>query len=196
MSHPEEFGAGGPCAEKFGLPRDRLNFVRRECGGCHRQFKVRLTELDGLMALRRMASQVTHENGHEASCLDVERRCPYCGVTGQDDDWFTAEQRAFIDKRAESLNQEIRYEILAQCERSLSANPYLTFLPVRPTRSDAELKAEPDDMRVLPLLCCGEEVKISENWPGPLFCFYCGCEHELFEPLVRLRVQAAIDKPA
>src|SRR4051812_14170781 len=107
MSRLEEFGAGGPRAEKLALPRDRLNFVRRECRECHRQFKVRLTELDGLMALRRMASHVPHENGHEASSLEVARRCPYCGVTGQDDDWFTAEQRAFLDKRAESLGQEL-----------------------------------------------------------------------------------------
>ncbi|MFN7134104.1 MAG: hypothetical protein ACK4N5_18645, partial [Myxococcales bacterium] len=186
--HRDTFGAGGPRAELLKLPIDRLGFVRRECGSCHRQFKVRETELDGEVVFNRVAGQVEHCNEHESGCSEGLRTCPYCGARGGDDAWFTAEQRAWLDKRAETFGEELRFEQLSHVERTLSQNPYPTFLAVRPQPSATQLRAEPDDMRVVPMLCCGDSVKISESWVGPLNCFYCGCEHEYGEVLVRQRL--------
>ncbi|MBI5546696.1 MAG: hypothetical protein HY901_22665 [Deltaproteobacteria bacterium] len=185
---PPLFGAGGPWAESVALPRDVLGYVRRECPECHRLFKVKGTPLEGMLVFARLASQVTHANREEADWPEVVRFCPYCGFAATDERWFTAEQRAFLDKRGEVLEQELRFEQLAHVERTLSVNPGPTFLPVRPERLAATLAAEPNDMRVLPLFCCHEEIKVSEGWLGAVRCFFCGTEHELGAALLRDRL--------
>ncbi len=190
MTDAGKFGAGGPWAELLKLPADRMGFVRRECARCHRQFKVRETALDGEEIFNRLNGQVSHCNEHEgAACAEsVLRSCPYCGEQAADGGWFTAEQRAWLDKRAQTFSEELRFEQLSHVERTLSANPHPTFLAVRPKPSSASLRPEPDDMRLVPMLCCGESVKVAESWVGPLTCFYCGCEHEYAEALVRQRL--------
>jgi hypothetical protein len=183
-----DFGAGGPWAEALTLPKDRLGFVRHECEGCHRTFKIRAARMDGLAIFRRVAGQVAHVNDHEVSGESPTRHCPYCGRQGSEESWFTEEQRTWIDQRAETFSLELRYEVLAYVERSLAANPAPTYLPVRPEQSEATLKPEPDDMRVVPLLCCRDEVKVGEGWPGPVYCYFCGTQHELGVELMRERL--------
>jgi len=183
-----EFGAGGPWAERLALAIDRQGFLRRECPSCHRLFKVRATGLEGRAALRRLLAPVSCENLHEAAWPPASRHCPYCGGAAGDDQWFTAEQRAFLDERGQTLGQEVRYEQLAHVLRTLAQNPGPTFLPVRPERCERRPPAEPDDMRLVSLFCCGEELKISETWQGPVRCFLCGTEHEFGVALVRQRL--------
>lgn len=143
--------------------------------------------------LQRMAARLAHANREEAQWPLERRTCPYCGAEADDDAWFTAEQRAFLDDRAQSLGLEVRYEQLAHVERTLPSNPSPTFLPVRPAPRDQALRAEPDDMRVVPLLCCREELKVSESWLGTVRCFYCGLEHELGASLWRERLKRLLD---
>ena len=183
------FGAGGPKNERVELPSDPSGFVRRECPGCHRTFKVRASRLDQGLVLQRVVGKVSHENAHEALCALEQRCCPYCGAGALDDAWFTAEQRAWLDKRAETLLLEVRYEQLAHVERTLADNPSPTFLPVRPEMPDCTLRPERNDMRLVPLLCCGEELKVSESWLGPVRCFFCGREHELGATVIRQRLE-------
>lgn len=143
--------------------------------------------------LQRMAARLAHANREEAQWPLERRTCPYCGAEADDDAWFTAEQRAFLDDRAQSLGLEVRYEQLAHVERTLPSNPSPTFLPVRPAPRDQALRAEPDDMRVVPLLYCREELKVSESWLGTVRCFYCGLEHELGASLWRERLKRLLD---
>jgi len=185
---PFVFGSGAPWAESVALPTDSRGFLRRECPTCHRLFKVRGTKLEGHLVFKRLSARVAHANPHEADWPEGVRHCPYCGVTAPDDRWFTAEQRAFLDKRAETFGREIRYEQLAQIERTLAVNPRPTFVAVRPERSCARLSAEPDDMRAVPLFCCREEIKVLESWLGAVRCFLCGTEHELGAALLRERL--------
>lgn len=182
------FGSGGPWAESLALPMDSGGFVRRECPTCHRLFKVRGTHLEGRLVLLRLSSLVAHANRHESDWPEAVRHCPYCGAQATDERWFTAEQRAFLDGRAETFGQELRYEQLMHVERTLADNPNPTFLPVRPERGAAALPAEPEDMRRVPLLCCREELKICEGWTGPVRCYFCGTEHELGAALIRDRL--------
>lgn len=182
MLGSEEFGAGGPQVERVELPLDRQGFLRRECRKCKLPFKVRGTRLDGLLVLRHLAREVPHQNDHEASWLDVTRFCPYCATPACDDAWLTFGQREFLDARAESYGQELRYEILSHVRRTLSANPYHTFVAVKPSRGKRELAAEPDDLYAVPLLCCSERIKVVDTWAGPITCFYCGLAHALVSP--------------
>ncbi|MGC4114346.1 MAG: hypothetical protein QM765_06975 [Myxococcales bacterium] len=182
------FGAGGPWTERLMLAIDRQGFQRRECPSCHRVFKVRATGMEAQLALKRLLAPVECENLHETDWPALARHCPYCGGAASDDQWFTAEQRAFLDKRGQTLGEELRYEQLAHVLRTLAANPGPTYLPVRPKRIDASPPAEPDDMRVVTLFCCGEELKVADSWQGSVRCFLCGTEHEFGGALVRERL--------
>lgn len=182
------FEARAAQAETMTLPRDSLGFVRRECPACHRPFKILGTNLEGQLVFERLSAYVAHANPHEADWPEGMRTCPYCSTAATDDQWFTAEQRAFLDRRAEVFGLEIRFEQLAHVERTLAVNPWPTYLPVRPGKPDPELRAEPDDMRLVPLLCCREEIKIAESWTGSVWCFFCGTEHDLGSGLIRDRL--------
>lgn len=186
------FGAGGPWAEALCLPLDPSGFVRRECSACHRPFKVRGTALEGALVWLRVAGRVAHQNAHEARWPLAVRTCPYCGIKATDDAWFTAEQRSFLDRRADTLGQELLFEMLSHPGRTLSDNPGPTFLPVRPERTFRTLPPEPDDLAQVPMVCCLVEVKVAESWPGPLRCFYCGLEHQSDEAVVRVRLERAL----
>jgi hypothetical protein len=188
-----EFGAGGPRNESLVLPADISGFVRRECPTCHRLFKVRAAHLGGLV-LARVLGKITHQNGHELEVKGSTRHCPYCGARAGEEAWFTAEQRNWLDKRAETFALELRYEQLAHVERTLGVNPNPTFLPVRPAMPECRLRPEADDMRAVPLLCCGEEVKLSESWPGPVHCFLCGTEHEMGAAVIRQRMPRLLEQ--
>ncbi len=160
------------------LPVDRAGFLRKECSTCRRQFKLRRSDADAALFLRRIARALPHANGHEiASPLPI-RACPYCGHRGDGDEWWTDEQRLFVTKIAGALAQEVRFEQLRHVERTLGQNPFLTFLPVAPAPFQSRLRPEEDDMRVLPLVCCTEEVKIRESWSGTIHCPFCGIEHD------------------
>jgi len=186
--HREIFGAGGPWAEALTLAVDRQGFLRRECPSCHRLFKVRATLLEGRLGLRRLLAPSACQNLYEADWPLGSRHCPYCGGAASDDQWFTAEQRAFLDDRGATLVQEVRYEQLAQALRTLAHDSSPTALPSRPERSQKHAPAEPDDMRLVSLFCCGEELKISESWQGSVRCFLCGTEHEFGQGLIRDRL--------
>lgn len=188
-----EFGAGGPRNELLTLPADASGFVRRECPSCYRLFKVQAAYI-GSLVLERVLGKVSHQNGDELKASALTRHCPYCGARATEECWFTAEQRNWLDKRAETFGLELRYEQLAHVERTLAVNPSPTFLPVRPALPDCRLRPEPDDMRAVPLLCCGEEIKLSENWLGPVRCFLCGTEHEMGAAVIRQRLPRLLEQ--
>lgn len=164
------------------LPVDRRGFLRKECGSCRRQFKLRHTEADTTLFLRRVSKGLPHANEHEIAIASAPRSCPYCGHRADADAWWTEEHRLCLSKIAASLSEEIRFEQLRYVERTLGQNPYLTFLPVAPAPFHSSMRAEPDDMRVVPLVCCGEEVKVRDTWTGSIHCPYCGIEHETEPP--------------
>lgn len=168
-----------PLEEQVRLPVDRRGFLRRECASCHRQFKLRWSEQDAVLALRRLGRELPHVNADEIASLSARRICPYCGAAAEPDEFWTEEQRLFLSRRAMALAEAIRFEQLRHVERTLSQNPYLTFLPVPPGPFLHGLRPEPDDMRVVPLVCCGEDVKVRDSWQGTVRCPFCGAEHEL-----------------
>lgn len=164
--------------EEVELPVDTRGFLRKECGICHRQFKLRRMGLDGALFLRRVARALPHGNEHEISSPLPLRSCPYCGRRADGDDWWTDEQRLFFTRISTSLAERVRFEQLRHVELTLGQNPYLTFLPVAPAPMLAQLRPEVDDMRLVPMVCCGEEIKIRESWTGTIRCPFCATEHE------------------
>lgn len=165
--------------EQLKLPLDRRGFLRRECASCHRQFKLRWSEQDAVLVMRRLGAELPHVNEHEVRPLLAHRTCPYCGTVADADAWWTEEQRLFLSRRAAALGAEIRFEQLRHVERTLGQNPNPTFVPVPPAPTRAVVRPEPDDMRVVPMVCCGEDVKVRDSWAGAVHCPYCGTEHAI-----------------
>lgn len=165
--------------ESFSLPADRAGFVRRECGSCHRIFKVRAGERDAGAVQRSFAGRLAHANGEELLHAPVTRHCPYCKVSAPDEAWFTSAQREHVEKRADHFQREIRFQQLSQPRRQLDDNPFLTFLPVAPPPFDAELNDSGEAPRPFPLVCCKEELRLQSSWSGSVTCFFCGTEHEI-----------------
>ena len=58
-----------------------------------------------------------------------------------------------------------------------SQNPRPTFIAVAPEPLPEPLPPEPEDLRVILLVCCGEDVKAQWDWDGALYCPRCGAHH-------------------
>ena len=159
------------------LPQDASGFVRRECPQCNRAFKTRPSRHDASVLQRRLASLFPFENAHESFDEVPDGSCLYCGHRAPVDEWLTFQQQVHLESLARAWANHVRYEQLAYVSRTLSLNPRPTFVTVEPEALPGPMPPEPDDMRVIPLLCCGEEVKALWDWEGPLFCPRCGTHH-------------------
>ncbi|MGA9526135.1 MAG: hypothetical protein WBV82_32045 [Myxococcaceae bacterium] len=178
-------------ADRVGLPSDGLGFVRRECPHCHRQFKVRNGPNDGGTVHRQLNRYLLLANHEELHRGQEELYCVYCGRAALSDDWCTPQQRAWIEKLADVLAKEIRFEQLAWPSRTLRDNPAPTYVPVPPSDRLPEMRREPDDMRRASFICCVEEVKVESHWTQPVYCPSCGAEHQNGSRHIRLEVMLA-----
>jgi hypothetical protein len=163
--------------QRISLPVDSQGFVRRECPHCRRQFKVRGGPTDGATVQRYLGRHLLFENHHEIARDDCELYCVYCGKSAPTDEWCTPQQRAWMEKVADVLSKEIRYETLQAPMRNLSLNPGVTFVAVPPAERLPEMRVESDDLRRGSFFCCVEDVKIETHWVQPSFCPGCGSEH-------------------
>jgi hypothetical protein len=181
--------SGRGATTQLALASDASGFVRRECPRCRREFKTRPCESDALVLQRRLSSLFPFENEHEGFCPVPDRSCLYCGHRASAEEWLTEEQRAHVEGLARAWANHVRYEQLALVSRTLAQNPRPTFIAVAPAELPGPMPAEPDDMRALPMLCCGEEAKALWDWDEPLFCPRCGARHGGVAGLQRVELQ-------
>jgi hypothetical protein len=166
-----------PVEASVELPRDASGFVRRECPQCRRAFKTRPSHQDARILQRRLASLFPFENAHESFDEVPEWSCPYCGHRAPGDEWLTEAQQEHLEALGRAWANHVRYEQLAYVHRTLPDNPRPTFVTMEPEALPGPMPPEPDDLRVLSLVCCGEEVKALWDWEGPLYCPRCGVWH-------------------
>lgn len=162
------------------LPEDPLGFVRRECSACHRQWKTKAWGSDAAAIHRRLARHLHHENPDELFATLVAegtRACPYCGHTATAESFFTAQQRSHIEHVANAYGNLVRHELLMQVHRTLSHNPYPTFVPMKPEAPPPPLRDDQDDLRAVHFVCCGEDTRVERYWRRNLHCSRCGIEH-------------------
>lgn len=164
--------------QRLSLPQDSHGFVRRECPSCHRQFKSKSGPTDGATFQRFLGQYVLFENGHEIELDDIIFYCVYCGHGASSDEWCTPQQRAWMEKVADVLAREIRYEQMAYPWRTLGDNPQPTFVAVPPPDRLPEMRYEPDDLIRTSFFCCVEDVKVDASWIQPVYCPRCGSEHQ------------------
>lgn len=159
------------------LPEDGSGFVRRQCPRCQRIFKTRSSRFDARALQRRLASLFPFENAHESLEPVPTWSCLYCGHRAEADEWLTGEHVAYLERLARAWANHVRYQQLAHISRTLGHNPRPTFVALAPRELPHLMPPEPEDLRPLPLLCCGEEVKALWDWDGPLYCPRCGARH-------------------
>jgi len=160
------------------LPRDTAGFCRRECPACQRPFKTRPGANDARALLHKLQAFFVLENGHEGEEGLPAWRCPYCGHRAGADAFLTPLQQTHLEAVARGWANHVRYEQLAHVSRTLALNPRPTFVAVAPEALPGPMDPEPDELlRILPLLCCGEDVKLLWEWDQAFFCPRCGARH-------------------
>ncbi|MBU8897408.1 hypothetical protein DRW03_29515 [Corallococcus sp. H22C18031201] len=160
------------------LPRDEKGFVRRECPACGRTFKTRPSRHDAHAVHRRLTSLFPFENAHESG--DSEGPpwcCLYCGHKAPTDSWLTTEQHVHVERVARAWANHVRYEQLAHVTRTLSQNPRPTFVVVPPEDLPGPMPPDSESLRVIPMVCCGEDVQALWEWDSALYCPRCGAHH-------------------
>jgi hypothetical protein len=168
--------AASEVALQVTLPEDRSGFVRRQCRWCKRCFKLRPGEEDGEV-VRRWAARMIPEL-QEAEPMHLEAlRCPYCAQGGTREDWLTGQHRVGIERFAGRLRSVVTYTALHQLVDGAFQGARPTVVPVVPDDLTGVLGVEPDDLRVVSLVCCDFEVKVVADWPGSIHCPNCGLEH-------------------
>lgn len=159
------------------LPRDGSGFVRRQCPACLRIFKTRPSRFDARILHRRLLVLFPFENPHEGYTPVPTWTCFYCGHRAEADEYMVREHVAWLEELARGLAHHVRYEQLAHVMRTLSQNPRPTFVVMPPDALPECMPAEPEDLRPLHLVCCGDEVKALWDWEGPFYCPRCGAHH-------------------
>ncbi|QDE68449.1 MULTISPECIES: hypothetical protein [Myxococcus] len=170
---------GAPEVTGVELPRDSVGFTRRECPECQRPFKTRPGPMDSRAVLHKLLGFFPFENAHECVEGIPVWGCPYCGYRAEADAFLTPAQQGHLEAVARAWANHVRYEQLAHVARTLSVNPRPTFVAVEPEALPGPMEPEPDELlRVMPMLCCGEEVKVVWEWDQALHCFSCGARHD------------------
>ena len=169
--------SGAPHVSRLELPRDADGFVRRECPQCQRDFKTRPSRQDAGILQRRLVSLFPFENAHESFDEVADGWCLYCGHRAAADEWLTPAQQAHVESLARAWANHVRYEQMAHVSRTLGVNPRPTFISTAPEALPGPMPQDADDQRLIPLLCCSDEVKALWDWEGPLHCPRCGTRH-------------------
>jgi hypothetical protein len=159
------------------LPRDVSGFVRRQCPSCLRVFKTRPSRFDARILQRRLLVLFPFENPHEGYEPVPTWTCFYCGHRADADEFLVRDHVAYLEELAKGLANHVRYEQLAHVTRTLSQNPRPTFVVMAPEDLPRYMPPEPEDLRPIPLVCCGDEVKALWDWDGPFYCPRCGAHH-------------------
>ena len=140
------------------LPLDTDGFLRRECPTCERELKWRVAD-DGEEAIR---------------APDGGYFCPYCGVQGPVDAWWTQAQLEAANAQAYREVRKPELEKLAQSARAASGG--LVSIGVEINEPDVPPPlSESDDMRRIDFPRHPEEpVKVLDDWVGPVHRALCG----------------------
>ena len=100
--------------------------------------------------------------------------CLYCGHRAPADAWLTSEQLGHLEMVARAWANHVRYQQLAHVSRTLSQNPRPTFVAVPPEELPGPMPPDEEGLRIIPMVCCGEDIQALWDWDAPLFCPRCG----------------------
>src|SRR2546426_3090843 len=135
------------------LPLDKNGFLRRECPHCGRQFKQ---------------WQGKHDETQESP---EAYYCPYCSASAEADNWYTAQQREYIQQQAmaEVVGPSL-YRLQEQLEQASQCGLFHIEM-TSPVPVEPEPLVEFNDMIRLEFPChLGEPIKVDEQCDQEVAC--------------------------
>jgi hypothetical protein len=164
---------------------DRDRFWRRDCPSCGRGFKTKAEAADLQWLLASQCRRLGFQLGDQADKTSppVELACPYCGYSAAGADFHTRETVEYLKRLlyreyvlplvnetfsglADSIGGRQSSGFLSMSFQFKHSRP---LLPPRPIHGP-----EVGDMKIVTFLCCGKELKVTENWWAIDKCSYCG----------------------
>ena len=141
------------------IPTDSEGFISRKCPECSKLFKIKLGE------------------GSDKPLA----HCPYCNAHG--DDWFTDEQRTYVEAASGNFAQNVVGKKLDEMTRRFNRGmPRGGFITAKMTHKPSPRRPLPpvpaeteEPMPVATFGCCGETVK-HDGSAEVLHCVICGSE--------------------
>jgi hypothetical protein len=163
--------------DELRLQLDEEGLSRRACPRCGGHFHVRWSRREARLLAHALALRVDHLNAAEADD-GPPRHCPYCGLVASPQVWWLPDQVGWIDAQAQQLHAEVRWRRMKPPLDRLATGPLPTYLPLQPGSHELPpLTHAPADLDPVPLPCCGEEIRVSPGWGGPVRCHLCGFVH-------------------
>jgi hypothetical protein len=139
------------------MPLDSEGFLRRSCPNCER-------ELKWITAERDKDPTPAPEGGYF---------CPYCGLQGPVDAWWTEAQLEAAKALAyrEVVGPQLE-GLAASIERS--GSDFVSFETNVTAPPEPATLVEPDDMHRIDFDCHDEPVKVADDWAEAVHCPICG----------------------
>lgn len=177
----------------YSLDKDR--FFRRMCPSCGREFKTKVEDINITSLIQPVIRHVGTEIGEDLTIESEDKEiddqyfyCPYCQFYGLASEMITDNlfnylkhmiMREYvlpmIDKTLNDFSKE-----LSKMNRSSSNDFFRININTSHERSIKPPLPihgpELPDMKLIKLLCCRNEIKISRKWDHMERCPYCGCE--------------------
>jgi hypothetical protein len=139
------------------MPLDSEGFLRRGCPNCERELKWIIADKDE-------DPTPAPKEGYF---------CPYCGLQGPVDAWWTEAQLETAKALAYREVVGPQLEGLADSIRS-SGNDLVRFEANVTGPSEPPALVEPDDMCRVDFSCHDEPVKVRDDWTDAVHCPICG----------------------
>lgn len=136
------------------IPLDDDGFLRRQCHGCGREFKIPV------------------EDGEVADL----NYCPYCRADDDEHDWHTDEQLEYYQQLLmNALMPELGAELKKMAhDLEKSSGGLLTAKVDVPDEEDAFIRPEGPDMKLATCPQCEAAFKIEQYWLEDVTCISCG----------------------
>ena len=173
------------------FPLDEDRFLRRECPYCCKEFKVKVEEEQlvepGEQDEKSFMTEPEPTLGDEVDegAEELEHTCPYCGQKAPGDHWWTQAQLELVQDHQENVMADLVNEHFIRPMKKMSQrsprNDFIRteFKGKEIEQSDPWMAPEVNDMKLTPLSCCNEELKIDGDWSETVYCYYCGFPHNI-----------------
>ena len=174
------------------FPLDDDGFFRRECPLCNRQFKALVPEDERqALAQRCLENHLLEEGLLESESEEDEpvgiMICPYCGQESALDSWWTQEQLNYLGMYlknivADAFNEHFVKPLKREARRNSGGLFSISFKADKMEHVEPWIPPEENDMTVLNLPCCDDQIKVADGWKDVVHCPFCSFPYQQTQP--------------
>jgi len=172
---------------EISFPLDDDGFLRRDCPLCRGQFKVLVPEEQlKTLAQRGLEPYLLEEGLMEAEPDQEEDEetltCPYCGQDSDADSWWTEQQLNYLHAHLHNILADMVNRHLVQPLKRRATRNVGGLISIRVDAQEMEhvepwMPPEENDMTLFELPCCGQRIKITDEWMETVYCPFCHFPH-------------------